>query len=65
MRQLPDPKIRSIELEIADLKAKTQFYTTGQGVPNFTPSGKAVYIRQDGGPNTTLYVYEGSAWVAK
>jgi hypothetical protein len=62
---LPDPKIRQMELEIANLKAKTQLITTGVGVPSFTPTGRAIYIRQDGGTNTTLYVYEGSAWVAK
>lgn len=60
-----DPKIRQIDLEIANLQSKTRFVYTGQGLPNFTPEGRAIYIRQDGGTNTTLYVYEGSAWSAK
>lgn len=54
-----------IEQELAALKAKTQFVYTGVGAPSFTPNGRAIYIRQDGGVNTTLYVYEGSAWAAK
>lgn len=54
-----------IEQELSSLKAKTQFVYTGQGAPSFTPNGRAIYIRQDGGANTTLYVYEGSSWVAK
>lgn len=52
-------------MDIADLKQKLSFITIGVGVPNFTPDGRAVYLRQDGGTNTTLYVYEGSAWVPK
>lgn len=61
----PDPKVRAMELEILDLRAKTQFITTGVGAPAFTPTGRAIYIRQDGSTNTTLYVYEGASWVAK
>jgi hypothetical protein len=38
---------------------------TGTGVPSFTPSQRMLYIRQDGGANTTLYVYEGASWTAK
>jgi hypothetical protein len=53
------------ELEIANLKSKTRFVYTGQGLPSFTPEGRAIYIRQDGSTGTTLYVYEGSSWVAK
>lgn len=53
------------ERDIQTIQSKIQFITTGVGVPNFTPSGRAIYIRQDGGANTTLYVYEGSSWSAK
>jgi cytochrome c-type biogenesis protein CcmE len=60
-----DPKARKVELDIADLQSKTRFVYTGQGLPSFTPEGRAIYIRQDGGTGTTLYVYEGSSWVAK
>jgi hypothetical protein len=60
-----DQKVRQLELEIANLKSKTRFVYTGQGLPSFTPEGRAIYIRQDGSTGTTLYVYEGSSWVAK
>lgn len=38
---------------------------TGLGAPAFTPTGRALYVRQDGGAGTTLYVWEGAAWAAK
>jgi hypothetical protein len=60
-----DPKIRALELQVADLQQRLKNFTTGQGAPNFTPQGRAIYIRQDGGVNSTLYVYEGSAWSPK
>lgn len=43
----------------------------GAGAPTFTPvdtlgnTCRALYIRTNGGANTTLYVYEGAAWAAK
>lgn len=39
--------------------------STGRGAPTSTPSGRALYIRQDGGAGSTLYVWEGAAWAAK
>jgi hypothetical protein len=62
---IADQKYRLMELELADLRSKVAFVTTGVGVPSFTPNGRALYLRQDGGAGTTLYVYEGSGWVAK
>lgn len=37
----------------------------GSGAPTSTPSGRALYLRTDGGGGTTLYVWEGAAWVGK
>lgn len=42
-----------------------QFLYFGTGVPILTPPGRALYIRLDGGAATTLYVWEGAAWVGK
>lgn len=42
-----------------------QFLYFSTGVPTFTPPGRALYIRLDGGANTTLYVYEGAGWAPK
>lgn len=56
---------RQIERELADLRQKLSFITTGVGVPAFTPDGRAIYLRQDGGTDTTLYVWEGTAWLPK
>lgn len=39
---------------------------TGTGVPPSTLGSTGdLYTRKDGGTNTTLYVREGSGWVAK
>ena len=54
-----------IEQGLSALERKMSTFFSGVGVPDFTPPGRALYIRQDGGANTTLYVYEGSSWVAK
>ena len=62
---LEQKRSATIERELDSLRSAFSIITTGVGVPSFTPSGRAIYIRQDGGTNTTLYVYEGSAWVAK
>ena len=53
------------ERDIAELRQKLSFFTPGIGAPQFTPPGRAIYLRLDGGTNTTLYVYEGTAWIAK
>ena len=42
-----------------------QFIVWGDGVPSHTPNGRQIYIRRDGGTGTTLYVWEGAAWVGK
>ena len=42
-----------------------QFIFFGTGAPTFTPPGRALYVRLDGGAGTTLYVWEGAAWAAK
>lgn len=42
-----------------------QFLSWGNGAPTFTPVGRAIYIRLDGGAGSTLYVWEGAAWAAK
>lgn len=47
------------------VNALGQFIFFGTGVPTFTPPGRAIYIRLDGGAGTTLYVWEGAAWVGK
>lgn len=52
---------------LAAVNETAQFVFHGAGAPAFTPpdGGRALYIRIDGGVNTTLYVYEGSTWSAK
>jgi hypothetical protein len=50
---------------INGLNAIGQFFYFGAGAPSFTPPGRALYIRTDGGAGTTLYVYEGASWVGK
>lgn len=40
--------------------------TSGTGAPSGAPLGdRGMYIREDGGTTTTLYIWEGAAWVAK
>ncbi len=40
--------------------------TSGTGAPSGQPLGdRGMYIREDGGTGTTLYIWEGAAWVAK
>lgn len=39
--------------------------TWGTGAPTLDPGVPALYIRMDGGANTTLYVWEGAAWASK
>jgi len=56
---------RKIERELAEVRQAITFIMTGVGVPAFTPDGRAIYVRQDGGTGTTLYVWEGAAWVPK
>lgn len=50
---------------LEDLNSIAQFLSWGDGVPTHTPDGRQLYIRRDGGANTTLYVYEGASWAAK
>jgi hypothetical protein len=50
---------------LKNLNSIAQFIYFGTGVPTFTPPGRALYIRLDGGAATTLYVWEGAAWVGK
>jgi hypothetical protein len=41
-------------------------YLFGVGAPSGAPQApRAVYTRLDGGTGSTLYVWEGSSWVAK
>lgn len=47
------------------LNALGQFIFYGAGVPTFTPTGRAIFIRTNGGAGSTLYVWEGAAWAAK
>jgi hypothetical protein len=50
---------------LAAVNEIAQFLSWGDGVPAHTPDGRQLYVRRDGGANTTLYVYEGAAWAAK
>ena len=56
---------RKLERDIKELQDIRRFFTTGVGAPQFTPDRRAIYIRQEGGTDTTLYVYEGTEWIAK
>jgi hypothetical protein len=41
-------------------------FTWGTGVPSAAPkAARAMYLRLDGGANTTLYIWAGAAWAAK
>lgn len=48
----------------AGINALGQFFFSGNGAPSFTPTGRAIYIRLDGGAATTLYCWSGAAWNA-
>ena len=37
----------------------------GEGAPTLEAAVGTLYVRSDGGPNTTLYVRESTGWVAK
>lgn len=50
---------------MAALNSIGDFIYWGDGAPTFTPPGRAVFIRRDGGAATTFYVYEGAGWVGK
>ena len=57
---------RETARRLADLEERFKFVTTGVGAPSFQPpKGRVIYIRQDGGTDTTLYVWEGTEWIAK
>ena len=68
---LPWPRVTDHEVEEnfravdATLTKLSQAIFFGTGVPTFTPLGRALYLRYDGGAGTTLYVWEGAAWVGK
>ena len=38
---------------------------SGNGVPTISATAGSVYLRQDGGAGSSLYIREGSSWVAK
>lgn len=59
------PSARNFDRIDARLTQLAQHLFFGEGVPTFTPPGRALYVRLDGGTSTTLYVYEGASWVAK
>lgn len=37
----------------------------GYGVPSFSAGAGSIYMRLDGGANTSIYIMEGSSWTAK
>jgi len=39
-------------------------WTSGSGVPNTTPAIGSMYSRVDGASGSSLYIFNGSAWVA-
>jgi hypothetical protein len=38
---------------------------SGYGVPTIPATSGSVFLRKDGGANTSVYVKEGAAWAAK
>lgn len=57
---------RETARRLAELEERVKFVTTGVGAPAFQPEkGRVIYVRQDGSTDTTLYVWEGTAWVPK
>lgn len=62
---IEDPTIRRAFEQLL-LLLPPQVAFTGNGAPTFTPGvSRALYVRQDGGAGSTLYVYEGTGWTAK
>lgn len=49
---------------IAAVNTLARFIDYGNGVPTHTPTGRALYVRLNGGAGTTLYVWSGAAWAA-
>lgn len=60
--QAVDRNFRDLDSRVSGFDQRV-FY--GSGVPTFTPPGRAIFIRSDGGAGSTLYVWEGAAWAAK
>ncbi len=62
---VPDTEQRRNNDDLLDgLNQIGQFIYFGSGVPTFTPTGRAIFIRLDGGAGTTLYCWSGAAWNA-
>lgn len=57
--------VRRLVVQLNTLNIVNKHVFVGRGAPTGTPSGRALYIRTDGGASTTLYVWEGASWVGK
>lgn len=55
---------RNNEDLLSGLNQIAQFIFFNAGAPTFTPAGRAMYFRTDGGAGTSFYVYNGAAWTA-
>ena len=71
IRQSPENFRRKMNAILAAIQAKTDLITIGTGDPEgvVTASRPAIYLREDGGAGTTLYVKEtatgNTGWAAK
>ena len=67
----PENERRTLNRILAAIQAKTDLITTGTGSPEgvVAASVPALYLREDGGAGSTLYVKESGSgntgWVAK
>lgn len=53
------------KIKIGATPSTAPTWTSGTGVPVSVEPAGSIYTRIDGGTTTTLYIREGSAWVAK
>lgn len=64
-RDSDDDRQRNLDALLKAINAIAQFIDYGNGAPTHTPTGRKIYINRTGGAGTTLYVWEGAAWVGK
>ena len=57
--------IRPVGTDGIELGSGGPTITTGTGAPSHSAPNSSLYLRQDGGAGTTLYVRESGAWVGK
>jgi hypothetical protein len=60
------PLVVDDDLTRLNLEYLGEHLLIGKGAPTLRPGAdRGLYLRLDGGAGTTLYVWEGAAWVGK